>query len=59
MGGVLFDRATDGQTGGISTGTAICLFRYCMTVPRWKELLGFANDTGLSVAFGVNVMYGQ
>eukprot|EP00729_Bicosta_minor_P015257 gene15257-5583_t len=32
---------------------------YCMTVPRWNELLHFAEDTGLSVAFGVNVMYGR
>jgi heparanase 1 len=30
-----------------------------MTTKRWEEVLGFAKDTGLSVAFGLNVMYGR
>jgi len=32
---------------------------YCMSVDRWKELLGFAEDAGIDVAFGLNVMYGR
>jgi hypothetical protein len=32
---------------------------YCMTIPRWNELLHFGSSTGLSIAFGVNVMYGR
>jgi hypothetical protein len=32
---------------------------YCLTPARWEEILQFAADTKLDVAFTLNVMYGR
>ena len=32
---------------------------FCLTMARWEEILTYANDTGLTVVFGLNVMYGR
>lgn len=62
IGGSEGDDAVYDMEGGCSKsrgGSGVADPAYCMTVPRWNELLHFAKDTGLSVAFGVNVMYGR
>ena len=49
----------DGACSRSRGGSGVPDPAYCMTVPRWKELMGFATDAGLDVAFGLNVMYGR
>eukprot|EP01051_Picozoa_sp_SAG22_P027437 SAG22_NODE_9178_length_605_cov_0.816206_1_plen_147_part_01 len=48
------------KTAGTFVGlTGIPKSAFCLTMPRWEEILSYANDTGLSIAFGLNVMYGR
>jgi heparanase 1 len=50
-----FDNACKNTRGG----SGIPDPAYCMTTSRWDEVLGFAKETGVDVAFTVNVMYGR
>ena len=32
---------------------------FCLSAARWEELTSFCADTGLDLAFGINIMYGR
>ena len=49
----------DGACARTRGGSGVPDPAYCLTMPRWQEVLRFASDSGLDVAFGLNVMYGR
>lgn len=62
VGGSEGDQAVydiDGACSRSAGGSGVPHPAFCLTEPRWEELLGFANNTGLGVVFGLNVMYGR
>ena len=49
----------------VPTKNSTCLSRgvndtlMCLTMDRWKELVGFADQTGVQLVFGLNAMNGR
>lgn len=49
----------DGACARSRGGSGVPDRAYCLSMTRWRDILHYAHDTGLSVAFGLNVMYGR